>query len=329
MMRNFRPSDGLSRRYLLALGAALATSPVLVPSAAGTERRVRLRDTRLPAAASGTIWIGGNLQVSRIGVGTAEYIPLRGEPGDYSTTRAVLRRAYDLGINLIDTANAYGEAESFVCEALYPYPADLVIATKGGNSLDIPDAGGLPGRPEHLRAACEASLRRLKLEQIALYYMHQPDPMVPYEESIGELERLQKEGKIQHIGLSNVDAGELSKARSIVTVAAVQNRYNILSRESEDVLEICERERIVFVPSAPFGGRRDPKALSSEDARLAGLQALANERHIDIPQATLAWLLARSPLMLPIPGTTSVEHLEDDVAAAKVHLAKHELKQVL
>ncbi len=321
-------AKGLSRRSFLARGAWLASSALLARAAHGAARRVRIRNPNLPAAASGTIWIGGDLQVSRIGVGTAEYIPLKGEPADYSATRAVLRRAYDLGVNLIDTANAYGDAERFVCDALYPYPADLVIATKGGNSLDAPQPGGPHGRPEHLRAACEASLKRLKLEQIALYYMHQPDPQVPYEDSIGELAKLQKEGKIRHIGVSNVDSGQFSTARSIVTVAAVQNRYNILTRGSDEILATCEREHIVFVPYSPLGGRRDPKVLNAEDTRLAGLQALAQERHIDMPQITLAWLLARSPVMLPIPGTTKVEHLEDDIAAGKVRLSRQDMEKL-
>lgn len=323
-----RTTGRQSRRSFLIQGAAVATSVAVAGSATGAAKRVRLRSSNLPAGASGTIWIGGDLQVNRIGLGTAGYIPLKGEPADYSATRAVLRRAYDLGVNLIDTANGYGDAERYVCDALYPYPSDLVIATKGGNAQDATDSGGSPGRPEHLRAACEGSLKRLKLEQIALYYLHQPDRNVPYEDSVGELGKLQKEGKIRHIGVSNVDAGQLAKARSIVNVVAVQNRYNILSRGADDVLEICEREHIVHVPYSPFGGRRDPKVLTSEDARLAAFQALARERHVSLPEIVLAWLLARSPVMLPIPGTLDPGHLETNVGAAKVRLTQREMEQL-
>jgi aryl-alcohol dehydrogenase-like predicted oxidoreductase len=258
----------------------------------------------LPAAGSGTIWIGGDLEVSRIGIGTAEFSQLN-VANDLATVRTVLQHAYDLGVNLIDTADAYGNAEQFVHDALYPYPSDLVIATKGGKKVGADGTFPLDGRPEHLRAACEESLKRLGLEQIPLYYIHEPDPQVPFEDSVGELGKLQKEGKIRHIGVSNVDAKQLAKARSIVAVAAVQNQYNVLTRESDDILTICEREHIVFVPYSPLGGRRT-KALNVEDTRLKGFQTLADKRQIALAEVVLAWLLARSPVTLPIPGTTRI-----------------------
>jgi pyridoxine 4-dehydrogenase len=320
------PSMASSRRSFLVRSAAVAVSGVLARSAPAAAKRVRMRDPKLPAASSGTIWIGGDLQVSRIGVGTAEFSRLK-VANDLSTVRAVLRRAYDLGVNFIDTADAYGDAEQFVHDALYPYPADLVIATKGGKLVGADGSFPLDGRPEHLRAACEASLKRLQLEQIPLYYIHEPDPKVALEDSMGELGRLQKEGKIRHIGVSNVSAAQLAQARSVVSVAVVQNQYNILTRGSDDVLAICEREHLVFVPYSPFGGRRT-RALNSEDARLAGLQKLADERHISMAEVVLAWLLARSPVTLPILGTTRVDHLEADIAAAKVRLTKQEVEQI-
>jgi pyridoxine 4-dehydrogenase len=322
----FQMMSSLSRRSFLGGATAAATTAMLARVAHAAAKRVRMRNPDLPAAASGTIWIGGDLQVSRIGLGTAEFSRLK-VADDVAAVRAVLRRGYDLGVNFIDTADAYGDAEQFVHDALYPYPSDLVISTKGGKSAGADGSFPLDGRPEHLRAACEASLKRLALEQIPLYYLHEPDPKVRFEDSMGELGKLQKEGKIGHIGLSNVNAAQLATARSVVSVAAVQNQYNILTRESDDILAICEREHIVFVPYSPLGGRRT-KALNTEDARLAGLQALAEKRHISLAEVVLAWLLARSPVMLPIPGTTRVDHVESDVAAAKARLTKEEMEQI-
>lgn len=324
-MTHQKKMSGTSRRSFLMRGAALATS-ALARSALGRAKRVRLRNLKLPAAASGTIWIGGDLQVSRIGVGTAEFSRLK-VASDLPTVRAVLRRAYDLGVNFIDTADAYGDAEQFVHDALYPYPPDLVIATKGGKLVGADGSFPLDGRPEHLRAACEASLKRLRLEQIPVYYIHEPDPKVPLEDSMGELGKLQTEGKIRHIGVSNVSAEQLAQARSVVTVAVVQNQYNILTRGSDDVLAVCEREHLVFVPYSPFGGRRT-KALNSQDTRLSGLQALADKRHVSSAEVVLAWLLARSPVTLPIPGTTRVDHLEADIGAAGMRLTRQEMRQI-
>jgi pyridoxine 4-dehydrogenase len=307
-------------------GGAVAASVALASSARAAAKRLHIHNPNLPAGAAGTFWIGGDVQVSRIGLGTAEFSRLK-MPNDLETARAVLKRGYELGVNLIDTADAYGDSEQFVHDALYPYPSDLVISTKGGKSVGPNNTFPMDGSPAHLRAACEASLKRLALEQIPLYYLHEPDAKVPLADSVGELARLQKEGKIRHIGLSNVNAEQLATARSVAKVAAVQNQYNILLRESEDVLDICEREKIAFVPYSPLGGRRT-KALDASNTRLAALQAAADARHISLAEVVLAWLLARSPVMLPIPGTTRVDHAESDIAAAKVRLTKQELRQI-
>jgi pyridoxine 4-dehydrogenase len=209
---------------------------------------------------------------------------------------------------------------------LYPYPRGLLIATKGGQVRPRREEWMPDGRPEHLRAACESSLARLKLERIDLYQLHRPDPNVPYEDSVGELAKLQKEGKIRHIGVSNVDAQQLAKARAIVKVVSVQNRYNVVDRSSDEVLALCEREQIAFLPWAPLA--QGAQASGTPDRRLVALEALAKERHIDNNQANLAWLLARSPVMLPIPGTSRVDHLEDNVGAAKVRLTAEEMARV-
>ena len=327
-------TNTLSRRSFL-LQAAVASTAGLTCAAAAAPK-VRIRHPHTPAGAAGTFWIGGDLQVNRIGLGTTEFTSTRGVvAADPTALRELLRRAVELGVNHIDCADVYGSGlvdglcERFIYDALYPYPPDLIIATKGGQIRGAPGPKFqiVDGSPAHLRAACEASQKRLKLEQIPLYYMHQPDPKVPYEDSIGELAKLQKEGKIRHIGISNVNAAQLAAARSLVKVVAVQNRYNILSRQEDEILATCEREHIAFVPYSPLGGRT-AAALNGEDARLAGLKSLAAQKHIDLAQVVLAWLLARSPVMLAIPGTTKIEHLEDNVAAGKVRLTKDEMERI-
>jgi aryl-alcohol dehydrogenase-like predicted oxidoreductase len=320
-----------SRRSFL-IHTAAATTAALAWSTAGAAQSAPLRNSTLPAGVSGTISIGGDLQVNRIGLGTAEFTgPERwGEPADPAAIHALLRRAVDLGVNFIDTADVYGPgvAERLIHDALYPYPPGLAITTKGGQTHEVRgQPNGYDARPERLRMACEASLRRLGLEQIALYQLHSPDTKIPYEESIGELGRLQKEGKIRHIGVSNVDAGQLAKARAIVSVASVQNGYNVLSSRSDEILAICERDHLAFIPSGPLGGPNG-RSLRSENGRRAGLEALAKQRQISLQRAMLGWLLARSPVMLAIPGTTKIEHLEDNVAAAGVRFSKAEMKRV-
>ncbi|MGH8231230.1 MAG: aldo/keto reductase, partial [Steroidobacteraceae bacterium] len=242
--------------------------------------------------------------------------------------RSVLRRALELGVNFIDTADAYGPdvSEQLIRDALHPYPQGLVIATKGGLVRPSRAQWVSDARPEHLTAACEASLRRLQLERIDLYQLHRPDPKVPLEDSIGALARLQQQGKIRHIGLSNVSPAQLAQAQGLVKIVSVQNRYNVADRSSDDVLALCERQQIAFLPWAPLAQRA--QASGAVDARVSALESIAREHHVDMPQATLAWLLARSPVMLPIPGTSRVDHLEDNVAAANIRLSRQEMERV-
>ena len=270
----------------------------------------------LPAAAAGTVSLG-TLTVNRMGFGAMRLTGpgIWGDPPDLQAAYGVLRRAVELGINFIDTADSYGpEAnERLIAAALHPYPAGLVIATKAGLTRAGPDDWQRNAHPSHLRSACEGSLRRLKMERIDLYQLHAPDPRVPFEDSVGELLRLQQEGKILHIGLSNVDTDELRRAQRLVKVVSVQNHYNIVDREHEAVLEQCEREGLAFIPWYPLGAGQHAKDRGAGNREL---QTIATERGITRAQAAIAWLLARSPAILPIPGTSSVRHLEENVAAA-------------
>ena len=317
-------SNVTSRREFL--GSVIATGALAVSPLAGAATVV---DPNAPAAAAGTLLIGGDLQVSRLGFGAMRITGdgIWGEPRDANEAFAVLRRAVQLGTNFIDTADAYGPyiSERLIREALYPYPRGLLIATKGGQVRPRREEWLADGRPEHLRAACESSLTRLKLERIDLYQLHRPDPQVPYEDSIGELAKLQKEGKIRHIGVSNVTPEQLAQARALVKVVSVQNRYNVADRSSDDVLTICEREQIAFIPWGPLA--QSAQAGGSNQS-LVALQAIAKERNIDGNEAALAWLLTRSPVMLPIPGTSQVKHLEDNVGAAKIKLTPEEMARV-
>jgi pyridoxine 4-dehydrogenase len=274
------------------------------------------------AAAAGTIEIGGDLVVHRMGFG-AMRITGNGvwrEPPDPDRARATLRRVVELGVNFIDTADSYGPdvSERLIAEALYPYPDDLVIATKGGLVRPGPGRWNSDGRPEHLRAACEGSLRRLRLDQIPLYQFHRPDPRVPLAESLGALVQLKDEGKIRHIGISNVSEQQLRAAQQITSIVSVQNRYNATDRKSEPVIDVCELEQIAFLPWAP---------IQQADANRAVERAA--KRHDASPrQIVLAWLLARSPQMLPIPGTGSPEHVEANVAAASIELSADEVAAI-
>ncbi len=282
--------------------------------------------SRTPTAAdSGTYTLGGDLTVRRLGFGAMRLTGegLWGPPRDRDAARAILRRAVDLGITLIDTADVWGpgESEELIAEALFPYPQGLVITTKGGVLSPGPGQRVPDGRPEHLRAALEGSLQRLRLERIDLYQLHRPDPNVPFEESVGTLAELQRAGKIRHIGLSNVTAEQLAQGRRIVPIVAVENRYNLTDRASEDVLEVCARDGLAFLPFVPLatGGL----------ARGEGpLDQIARRHHATGAQVALAWLLQRSPVMLPIPGTASVRHLEENVAAASIQLTQDEFEQV-
>jgi pyridoxine 4-dehydrogenase len=274
---------------------------------------------------AGTLTLGNELTVSRLGFGAMRITGpgVWGEPEDPAECRAVLRRALELGVNLIDTANSYGPevSENLIAEALYPYPEGLVIATKGGFTRPGPGRWEPDGRPEALKEACEGSLRRLRLDRIDLYQHHTPDPKVPYEESIGALKELQDEGKVRLVGVSNVDLEELATARSIVDVVSVQNRYNLTDRRSEDVLDECERQGLGFIPWFPLA--------TGQLAQPGGpLDEIAEAHRATPSQIALAWLLARAPVMLPIPGTSSVEHLEENVAAAAIALTEAEFETI-
>ena len=277
------------------------------------------------AAASGQFVLGGDLPVYRLGFGAMRITGsgIWGEPADRAEAIRVLRRVLDLGINFIDTADSYGPevSENLIAETLYPYPKDLVIATKGGFLRPGPDVWETDGRPEHLRSACEASLRRLRLDRIDLYQLHRIDSKVPAEDQIGTLKDLQSEGKIRHIGLSEVTVPQIQNALTMVPIVAVQNRYSIADQGSADVLDFCDRNGIAFIPWYPLAAG---KFKSFDDAFARTAQKLG----ITVSQLALAWLLWRSPVMLPIPGTSSVAHLEENTAAALVKLDAAEMKQL-
>jgi pyridoxine 4-dehydrogenase len=274
-------------------------------------------------AAVGTATLG-DLTVRRFGYGAMRITGdgVWGPPDDHDEALAVLRRAVELGVNLIDTADSYGPyvSEQLIAEALHPYPEDLVIATKGGLIRTGPGEWPREARPEHLRRACEGSLERLRVERIDLYQLHRPDPDVPYEESVGALKDLQDEGKIRHIGVSNVSPEQLATARGMVDVVSVQNRFNLGDRSSADVLQVCQDEGLAFIPWFPLnaGSLAEPGGAAAEIA----------ERHGATPaQVALAWLL-RTPATLPIPGTGSVAHLEENLAAASLQLSDEEVDQL-
>jgi pyridoxine 4-dehydrogenase len=270
-----------------------------------------------PATASGTFAIGGDLPVHRLGYGAMQLTGpgVWGEPDDRAQAITVLRRAVELGINLIDTANSYGPYvnEELIREALHPYPKGLVIATKAGLTRPGPSRWVPLGRPEHLRQECEMSLRRLAVERIDLFQLHRIDPKVPAEDQFAALRDLQKEGKVRHVGLSEVNVSELEAARRIVPIATVQNQYNLAYRNSEDVLDYCTRKDIGFIPWFPLatGDLAKPHGTLTRIARQLGAQPA---------QVALAWLLKKSPVILPIPGTSKVKHLEENTAAALLNL---------
>jgi aryl-alcohol dehydrogenase-like predicted oxidoreductase len=280
------------------------------------------------AASAGTIKIGGDLTVNRLGFGAMRIAGgehVWGEPGDAAGARRLLRRAVELGVNFIDTADAYGPDinERLICEALHPYPRGLVIATKGGITRPSAPEWVPNGRPEHLREACEGSLRRLKLERIDLYQLHSVDEHVPLEESIGALADLQREGKIRHIGVSNFELNEVVRARRVARIVSVQNRYNFVQRKSADVLDLCTHDGLVFIPWAPIAHGSAQTLASGTGSK--ELEALATAHDANVVQIAIAWLLAKSPAMLPIPGTSSIAHLDENVAAASIHLSPGEL----
>lgn len=276
--------------------------------------------TEYASNGAGTLQLG-DLTVGRLGFGAMRLCGpgIWGEPEDPGAAEAVLRRVVELGINFIDTADAYGPEvnERQISSALYPYPDDLVIATKGGLVRPSPKQLLADGRPQHLREACEGSLRRLKVDTIDVYQLHRPDSRVPFEDSVWALAELRDEGKIRHVGLSNVGVRELVTALDIVPIVSVQNRYNLTDRSSEAVIETCEREGIAFIPWLPLA--------TGDLARPGGALDEIASRHDATPaQVALAWLLAKSPVILPIPGTSSVQHLEENVAATELRLSEEE-----
>ncbi len=274
-----------------------------------------------PAGAAGTIQVG-DLTLNRLGFGAMRLTGegVWGPPRDRAAARDVLRRAVELGVNCIDTADSYGPEvnEELIGETLAPYRDDVVVATKAGLRRDGPGQWRPDGRPEHLRSACEGSLRRLRLEQIPIYQLHTVDPAVPLEESLGTLIELREEGKVRHLGLSNVDVDQLDTALALTPVVSVQNRYNLGDRGSEDVIERCEQEALAFLPWYPVGA-----GSTAEFGDALGQVARAHDA--TVTQVALAWLLARSPAMLPIPGTSSLAHLEENTAAAELRLSPEEV----
>jgi pyridoxine 4-dehydrogenase len=281
------------------------------------------------AADSGTFLIGSDLPVCRLGYGTMRLVGegTWGEPDDPIEARCVLRRAVDLGVNLIDTADAYGPeiAERLICEALYPYPAGLVIATKGGITRQGPAKTEYVGRAGYLIQCVEMSLRRLKLERIELYQLHRIDSRTPLEESLGALRLMQEQGKIRHIGLSEVTPNQIAQAGRTVEVVTVQNRYSLADRRSEETLTYCERQRIGFLPWYPLAAG---KLLRPDHALAPSLAEIAARHGATVAQLSIAWLLHRSPMMLPIPGTSSVAHLAENIAAAGLKLSEEEWAEV-
>jgi aryl-alcohol dehydrogenase-like predicted oxidoreductase len=277
------------------------------------------------AAASGTFLIGGDLPVHRLGYGTMRLVGdgAWGEPADPDEARRVLRRAVELGVTLIDTADAYGPeiAERLIGETLAPYPAGLVIATKGGITRQGPAKTEYVGRAGYLIQCVEMSLRRLKLERIDLYQLHRIDPRTPLEESLGALKRMREQGKIRHIGLSEVTPAEIEDARKIVEIVTVQNRYSLADRRHEQTLRYCEQQGIGFLPWYPIAGG---KLLKPDHPSAQALGRIAAAHSATPAQLSLAWLLQRSPVMLPIPGTSSVVHLEENIAAANLKLPAEE-----
>src|SRR2546423_1547603 len=296
-----------------ATGAAILTGNEVFGSTSGAA----------PGTAANTAFkIGGDLEVNRLGFGAMRITGdgIWGWPPDRAGALKVLKRAVDLGVNLIDTADAYGPetSELLIAEALHPYPKGLVIATKGGLTRPGPGQWVPNGRPDYLKSCVDKSLKRLKLERIDLYQLHRIDSKVPMEDSLGAIKEMRDAGKIRHVGLSEVGPEEISRARKIVPIATIQNRYNLDDRKWDNTLKYCEKEGLGFMPWAPVGGGRSQMG--------AAVEAVAKEQNATVYQVAIAWLLQRSPVMLPIPGTSSVKHLEENVAAGKLHLTDAQMK---
>jgi pyridoxine 4-dehydrogenase len=312
--------SGISRRRFL--GTALGGSAAILVGTAASDLLAAASDMKAPGS---TFRLGGDLNVNRLGFGAMRITGegIWGWPPDRSNALKVLRRAIELDVNFIDTADAYGPevSELLIAEALHPYPASLVIATKGGLTRPGPGEWKPNGRPEYLTQCVEKSLKRLQLERIDLYQLHRIDPRVPVEESLGAIKKMQDAGKIRHVGLSEVTPEEIERARKVVPIVSVQNRYNIMDRKSEGTLHFCEKENLGFIPWFPIGAGRLAKSGNALDG--------AAKRHgVSAVQLALAWLLQKSQVMLPIPGTSSVAHLEENMAAAAIKLSAEEWKTI-
>jgi pyridoxine 4-dehydrogenase len=281
-----------------------------------------MNERRTTAAAAGTVDVGGDLTANRLGFGAMRITGpgIWGEPPDRDRAKAALRRAVELEVNFIDTADSYGPevSERLIAETLYPYPEELIIATKGGLVRPGPEQWEPDGRPEHLRQACEGSLARLRLDRIDLYQFHRPDPKVPIAESIGALAELKDEGKIRHVGVSNFTEDQLRQAERVTPIVSVQNRYNVTDRSSESMVDLCDQELLVFLPWAPV----------QQTETVRAVQDAARNHGVSPHQIVLAWLLERSPQILPIPGTSSPEHVEENVAAASIELTADEIRAI-
>lgn len=281
--------------------------------------------THANASASGTFMLGGDMKIHRLGFGAMRITGegIWGEPRDPEKAKQVLRRALELGVNFIDTADSYGPevSERLIAEALHPYPKELVIATKGGLTRSGPNRWAPVGRPEYLRQCVEISLRRLRVERIDLWQLHRIDPKVPVEESLGAIKELQNQGKIRHVGLSEVSPAEIEQAKKILPIVSAQNQYNLSNRQHEKTLQYCEKHKLGFIPWFPVA--------AGKLARGGGpLDKAAKQHQVTVAQLSLAWLLHHSPVMLPIPGTSSLEHLEENIAAATVNLKPEEWKNI-
>ena len=277
---------------------------------------------RPTAADAGKIDVGGDLTVNRLGFGAMRITGpgIWGDPPDRDRAKEALRRAVELDVTFLDTADSYGPevSERLIAETLYPYPDELVIATKGGLVRPGPGRWVPNGRPEHLRRACEDSLARLRLDRIDLYQVHRPDPLVPITESIGALAELKDEGKVRHIGVSNVTEDQFGEAERVTAIVSVQNRYNVVDRSSEPMLDVCDQEMLVFIPWAPI----------EETSAIPAVIAAARRHKATERQVALAWLLTRSPQVLPIPGSSNPEHVEENVAAASIELTPKEIRAI-
>jgi aryl-alcohol dehydrogenase-like predicted oxidoreductase len=282
-----------------------------------------MNKNEISAASAGIVELGGELSVRRLGFGAMRLTGdgIWGPPKDRKAALAVLRRAVELGVNFIDTADSYGPnvSEELIAEALFPYPADLVIATKGGWNRPGPNQWTHDATPSHLRSAVDGSLKRLRLQRIDVYQLHIPDPVVSFDDSVATLAKLKEEGKIRLVALSNVTQEHIERARKIVPIVSVQNRYSFADREWDYVVNYCQRNGIAFIPWFPLGA-----------GKVAGevLDGIARARQATPKQVALAWLLKRSPIMLPIPGTSSTEHLEENAAAASLRLTDEEFESL-